>query len=288
VLASHLESEQSLFLQAELRWIDIFVPSVSLRSTSLDGESSLNTSAGVKSAIADWLSLFADVSWFDRYPTFQERYWSDSTFLRTSEIQKEQHAFIRGGFTLYPKSNLEISLTGFQQNVKRAIVFQPAVTAGGSPAISISNIREVVIQGINGSAIIRYHKFEVFGVLTLTRYREVDTLKTLMPDIILAGEASYRDTFFKDKLDAKFGVRSQFYNRQRGMQFDPQTLSYVQNYTSIIGRSTTLDLFMILKIGDAHISLSWQNVLNTLYVFSPIYPMPGGHFRLGVNWVFLD
>jgi hypothetical protein len=72
------------------------------------------------------------------------------------------------------------------------------------------------------------------------------------------------------------------------MQFDPQTLSYVQNYTSIIGRSTTLDLFMILKIGDAHISLSWQNVLNTLYVFSPIYPMPGGHFRLGVNWVFLD
>jgi outer membrane cobalamin receptor len=288
VLASHLESEQSLFLQAELRWIDIFVPSVSLRSTSLDGESSLNTSAGVKSAIADWLSLFADISWFDRFPTFQERYWSDSTFLRTSEIQKEQHAFIRGGFTLYPKSNLEISLTGFQQNVKRAIVFQPAVTAGGSPAISISNIREVVIQGINGNAIIRYHKFEVFGVLTLTRYREVDTLKTLMPDIILAGEASYRDTFFKDKLDAKFGVRSQFYNRQRGMQFDPQTLSYVQNYTSIIGRSTTLDLFMILKIGDAHISLSWQNVLNTLYVFSPIYPMPGGHFRLGVNWVFLD
>jgi hypothetical protein len=259
-----------------------------LRSTSLDGESSLSTGAGVKSAIADWLTLSADVSWFDRFPTFQERYWTDSTFLRASEIQKEQHAFFRGGFTLQAGSNLEISLTGFQRSVKRAIVFQPAVTLGGSPAISISNVREVVIQGINGSAVIRYHKFEVLGVLTLTRYKEVDTLKTLMPDVILAGEVSYRNTFFKDKLDAKFGVRSQFYNRQQGMQFDPQTISYVQNYTSIIGRSTTLDLFTILKIGDAHISLSWQNILNTLYILSPIYPMSGGYFRIGVNWVFLD
>ena len=288
VLASHLESEWSLFIQAELRLINIFVPSVSLRSTSLDGESSLNTGAGVKSAIADWLTLTADVSWFDRFPTFQERYWTDSTFLRTSEIQKEQHELIQGGFTFQAGSNLDISLTGFQRNVKRAIVFQPAVTVGGSPAINISNAREVVIQGINGSAVIRYHKFEVLGVLTLTRYKEVDTLKTLMPDVILAGEVSYRNTFFKDKLDAKFGVRSQFYNRQQGMQFDPQTISYVQNYTSIIGRSTTLDLFMILKIGDAHILLSWQNVLNAPYILSPIYPMPGGHIRLGVNWVFLD
>jgi outer membrane cobalamin receptor len=290
ILASHLESERALFIQAELRLIDIFVPSVSLRSTSLDGESSLSTGAGVKSAIADWLTLFADVSWFDRFPTFQERYWTtnDSTFLRPSKIQKEQHEFIRGGFTLHAGSNLEVSLTGFQRNVKRAIVFQPAVTAGGSPAISISNAREVVIQGMNGSAVIHFHKFEIFGVLTLTRYKEVDTLKTLMPDVILAGEVSYRDTFFKEKLDAKFGVRSQFYNRQRGMQFDPQTLSYVQYNTNMLGRSTTLDLFMILKIGDAHISLSWQNILNAPYILSPIYPMPGRHIRFGVNWVFMD
>ena len=288
VLASHLESERSLFIQAEMRLMDIFVPSVSLRSTSVDGESSLNTGAGVKSMIADWLILFADVSWFDRFPTFQERYWSDSTFLRAREIQKEQHAFIRGGFTLQAGSNLEITLTGFQRNVKRAIVFQPAMTEGGSPAVSISNAREIAIQGINGSAVIRCHKFEVLGVLTLTHYKEVDTLKTLMPDVILAGEVSYRDTFFKDKLDAKFGVRSQFYNRQQGMQFDPQTLSYAQYYASIIGRSTTLDLFMILKIGDAHISLSWQNILNASYILSPIYPMPARYIRIGVNWVFLD
>ena len=287
-LASHLESERSLFLQAELRLIGIFMPSISLRTTSLDGESSLSTGAGVKSAIADWLTLSADVSWFDRYPTFQERYWTDSTFLRASEIQREQHTLIQSGFTLQAGSNFEISLTGFQRTVKRAIVFEPGVTAAGFPAISISNVRKVSIQGINGSTVLRWHKFEVLGVLTLTRYKEVDTLKTLVPNVILAGELSYRDTFFKDKLDAKFGVRSQFYNRQQGMQFDSQTLLYFQNNTSIIGRSTTLDLFMILKIGDAYISLSGRNILNASYILSPIYPMPGRNIRVGVNWVFLD
>jgi outer membrane cobalamin receptor len=288
VLPSHLESEQSLFIQAELRLTNIFVPSVSLRSISLDGVSSLNTGAGLKSAIANWLTISADVSWFDRFPTFQERYWTDSTFLRASEIQKEQHTFFRGGFTLRAGSNLEIGLEGFKRNIDRAIVFRPAMTAGGSPAISISNVQKVAIEGISGSAIFRFHKFEVLGVLTLTNYKEVDTLRTLIPDLIIAGELSYRNTFFNDKLDAKFGVRSQFYNRQESMQFDPQTLSYVQYNTNILGRSTTLDLFMILKIGDAHVSLSWWNILDAKYILSPIYPMPGRSIRVGVNWIFMD
>jgi outer membrane cobalamin receptor len=288
VIASHLESEKSLFMQAEMRLKDIFVPSVSLRSSSLDGESSLGAGAGLKSAVADWLTLFVDVSWFDRFPTFQERYWNDSTFFRTGNIQKEQHEFIRGGFTVRTGTDIEINLSYFQRNVKRAIVFQPAVTIGGTPAISISNVREVAIQGINGSAKIYFHKFEILGVLTLTHYKELDTLRTLIPDIILAGELSYRDTFFKDKLDAKFGVRSQFYNRQRGMQLDPQTLSYYQYNANILGRSTTLDLFMILKIGDAHLTLSWRNILNATYILSPIYPMPGRNIRFGVNWTFMD
>lgn len=288
ILASHLETEQSVFFQAEMPLENFFVPSISLRTIALDGKSSLSTGAGIKSSPAPWLTLFVDVSWFDRFPTFQERYWNDSTFLRAGEIQKEQHAFFQGGFTLQAGSGFEVTLTGFQRNIKNAIVFQPVVTGGGLPAISISNVREVAIQGLNGSATIRWHKFEVFGVLTLTRSQELDTLKTLIPDVILAGEINYRNTFFKDKLDAKFGVRSRFCNRQQGMQFDPQTLSYTENTTSLIGRSTTLDLFMILKIGDAHISLSWRNVLNTLYMLSPVYPLPGRNIRLGVNWVFLD
>jgi outer membrane cobalamin receptor len=288
VLASHFESERSLFIQAEMRLTEVIVPTFSLRSISFDGKSSLSTGAGIKSVITDWLTLSADISWFDRFPTLLERYWNDSTFLRSSEIRKEQHTFLRGGFTFRAGSNLEINLEGFKRNVDNAIVSWPAATTGGSQALSISNVQKVTVQGINGSAIFRFNKFEVIGVLTLTNYKEVDTIKTLIPDLILAGELSYRNTFFNDKLDVKLGVRSRFCERQQSMQFDPQTLSYAQYNTALLGRSTTLDMFMILKIGDAHISVSWNNILDATYMFSPIYPMPGRNIRVGVNWVFLD
>jgi outer membrane cobalamin receptor len=124
--------------------------------------------------------------------------------------------------------------------------------------------------------------------MTLTRYVQSDTVKTFIPDVILAGEASFREKFFKEKLDAKFGIRSRFNNRQQGMQFDPQSLSYIQYQNELLGRSTTFDLFMVLKIGDVHFSLSWNNILNAGYILAPIYPMPGRNVRLGVNWVFMD
>jgi outer membrane cobalamin receptor len=287
-LSRHTESENSIFAQAELKAIDIITPSLSFRSTSLDGENTFNTAAGLRSAAADWLTFFADISWSDRFPTMQERYWKDSTLSRAGTIQKEQHAFIQGGFNVRAGSALQINLAGFQREVKHAIIFQPAVTAYGSAAMKISNVNSVKTIGINGSLVFHWHKFEVLGVMTLSRYTQADTLKTLMPDVILSGELSYRDKLFKEKLDAKFGVRSRFYNRQMGMQFDPQSLAYSQYQTNLLGRSTTLDLFMVLKIGDAHLSLSWNNLLNAQYMFAPVYPMPGRNVRLGVNWVFLD
>jgi len=287
-LPSHIESEKSLFAQAELRLINIFVPSISLRSTSLDGERTSSFGVGVKSVLADWLTLFVDASKYDRFPTIQERYWRDSIFIRSGEIQKEQHAFIQAGININAGSNLKLSLAAFQRTVKNAIIFQPAVTMYSSSAISISNINEVKSLGLNGRILFYWHHFEALGVMTLTRYEQADTVKTLIPNIILTGELSYRGNIIFEHWDGKIGLRSQFFNRQQGMQFDPQTLSYVQYNNNLMGRSTTFDLFLILKIGDAHFSLSWNNILNAGYILAPIYPMPGRNIRLGVNWVFMD
>ena len=288
-LPSHIESEKSLFAQAELRLINIFMPSVSFRSSSLDGENAFNSGIGAKSVLSDWLTLFAGASWYDRFPTIQERYWRDSIIIRTHGINKEQHSFLQAGFNLRAGSDLQMSLSVFQRTIKNAIVFRPTISRNGSSAIGISNINEVKSSGLNGSIVIWWNHFEVFGVMTLMRCVQSDTIKTFIPDVILAGEVSYREKFFKEKLDAKFGIRSHFYNRQQdGMQFDQQTLSYIQDKTDLLGRSTTLDLFMILKIGDVHFSLSWNNVLDAGYILAPLYPMPGRNVRVGVNWVFLD
>jgi outer membrane cobalamin receptor len=292
-LASHIESEWSLSGQAELHLIDIVTPSLTLRSTSLDGHSTLSTGARITSAVADWCSVFADISWFDRFPTFQEQYWrdaKDSTVLPHSTLNKEQHQFVQLGFQVNVGSGVQLHLAAFQRTLNHAIVYQSTVIPwSGASAIKISNVnQEIKSLGLNGSLMIRWNHFEAFGVMTLTRSTQADTLQTLTPDVILSGEISYRGNIIFENWDGKIGLRSRFCNRQQGMQFDSRTLSYLQNTTDIIGRSSTLDLYLILKIGDAHISFSWINILNAQYLFASIYPMPGRQLRFGVNWVFLD
>jgi outer membrane cobalamin receptor len=287
-LPSLVESEKSLFVRAELRLINFFVPSVTLRSTSLGSEHTFSAGVGVKSQLADWLTIFVDASKYDRFPTLQERYWRDSVIVRANGIVKEQHSFIQAGVNIDAGPNLQLTLTGFRRTIKNAIVYQPAVTMYGSSALGISNINEMKSSGLNGRIVFRWHHFEALGVMTLTHCEQSDSVKTFIPDVILSGELSYRGNILFEHWDGKIGLRSRFISRQQGMQFDPQTLSYVEYDADLLGRSTTFDLFMILKIGDAHLSLSWNNILNAGYYLSPIYPMPRTNIRLGVNWVFMD
>jgi len=287
-LPSKIETEHSLFAQAEFHMGKLFVPSVAGGITSINGENSTRSGIGVQSTITDWLTLMADASWYDRFPTLQERYWRDTIVVREKEIRREQHAMIQGGIKLSAGPNLQLELSGFQRTIDQAIVFQPLVLQSGSSGFSISNINRMKVLGLNGRIDFFWSHIEAFGVMTLQRTTQDGLLTTLMPDLILSGELCYRDLFFKEKLEAKFGARSRFLNRQQGMQFDPQSLSYFQSHSDLLLRSTTFDLFMILKIGDAHISLSWNNILNAGYLVSPVYPMPGRNIRLGVNWVFMD
>ncbi len=286
-----IETEKSMFGQVKMELTNVFIPSFFIRSTMVGRLSTQNIGINLKSCPLNWLTLFADFTWYDRFPTFQERFWKDerdSSIMRLNEIQKEKHTFWRAGFNLHFGENLKFHASAYRRLVKDPIVYRPAKLSSGLSAIEICNLDEARIFGITGDATLRWRQFEIFGVLTLMHYKELDSIKTQIPDIIISGEASYRDKFFNDKLDAKFGTRLRFHNRQQSMQFDPRMLSYIQYRENILGLSTTLDLFMILRIGGAHVALSLQNVLNGKYLLAPIYPMPDRHLRIGVHWVFID
>jgi hypothetical protein len=63
---------------------------------------------------------------------------------------------------------------------------------------------------------------------------------------------------------------------------------YEENTETNVGMWTRLDAFAILKVGNAYITLSYENLLDANYTITPVYPMPDRSFRLGVNWVFID
>ncbi len=114
---------------------------------------------------------------------------------------------------------------------------------------------------------------------------------------------AYHNLFFKNKLEVKIGFASRFwtdyyadfyngyYNDFSNRLLDSTTMNY--NYY-IIKSNATLDFFIIGKIDKATFGLTFENLLNRLYITSGIYPYMdrGGLFnvwsRFNITWYFLN
>ena len=278
----------SAFLTSSLRPVDIVEVSLSGRFDKFDNQSAPSFGAGLKVFPVAPVDVFGEYGQSYRFPTFQESSWSDSSILRTSVIGKEKHTFYRAGVEFNLRDAGLLSIAGFDRSIDNAIVFQPAQTRFGSSAVRILNVPNTRTRGIAGSLSIHHGPFAFEGTLLYTRYSEADTVKLLSPDLVASGELSYRHKFFNNALDFKFGIRSHFMNPQRGSTFDPRFTLYREQTSTTAGSWNRLDVFVILKIGDAYITLSYENLLNAKYFITPVYPMPDGTLRFGVNWAFLD
>jgi outer membrane cobalamin receptor len=276
------------FLSSSLRSIEYAVVSVTARFDEFNSKPATSLGAGLKLFPVGPVGAFGEYDQSYRFPTFQESSWADSTILRPAAIEKEKHTFYRVGLELRAGDAGLISIAGYDRSVSNAIIFQPTQTVYGSQAVRILNIPNAHTQGIVGSLHAQAGPFALEGTLILNRYTEVDTVKLLSPNLTMSGELSYRNKFFNNALDVKFGVRSHFMSHQRGMTFNPQLTIYRESTDTTVGSWNRIDLFAILKIGDAYITLSFENLLSANYFITPVYPMPDRIFRLGVNWVFLD
>jgi outer membrane cobalamin receptor len=265
------------------------IPVLSLRWDKINDQSS--SSMGYELRILPGVSdieLSFGYSQSYRYPSFQEASWEDSSIFRSSAIDREKHRYTQAGIMLPFGWRNHLSISAFDRRVDNAILIQPWSTGGGSSAIRIMNIPESHSQGIAARLELALGPLSFQGTMLYTRYKEADSTKTLIPDILLGGELTYRNQFFRNALDAKFGIRSHSANRHQGMNFHPQMMTYTENRSVVIGRWTRLDVFAVLRIGDATVTLAWENLLDANYWITSVYPMPGRGFRLGVNWTFLD
>jgi outer membrane cobalamin receptor len=278
----------SAFLTSSLRPTGYATVSLSARLDDFNNQPATSLGAGLKVFPVSLVGVFGEYGQSYRFPTFQESSWADSTIFRPSAIGKEKHTLFRAGVELHLGDDGLLSVAGYDRSVDNAIIFQPARTASGSRAVRILNVPNTHTRGIVGSLSAHYGPFAFEGTLLYTHYAEADTTKFLSPDLMMSGELSYRNQFFNNALDAKIGVRSRFMNAQNGMTFNPQLVLYREDDDTTVGSWMRLDLFAVLKIGDAYITLSYENLLNASYFITPVYPMPDRTLRFGVNWAFLD
>ncbi len=279
----------SAFVMSTLRPIDHVNVNVTARFDDYNNEGAPSFGAGLKIFPESLIGIFGEYGQTYRFPTFQESSWIDSTILRPAAIEKERHTLYRAGVELRLRNIGFLSVAGFDRNVDNAIVFQSAQTANGSNAVRILNITKTRTRGIVGSLNLLFGPFAIEGTLLYTKYTEGDTTRLLTPDVLLSGELSYRNKFFKDALDAKLGARFHFMNGQHGMTYNPQLMLFTENMAGDdVPSWTRTDLFAVLKIGDAYITISYENLWNANYQITPTYPMPDRTLRFGVNWIFLD
>ncbi len=287
-IGTRSETLSSLFGKTEWKLLSFFTPSAYARTEKLDTESSLSYGLDATLKLGSEFSITAAYSRSYRHPTMQERYWTDSTFFSNADIRKELHEFSQIALHAASRPDIDFSLSFFQRRISDAIVFQPIQTPNVYPSIKVTNVPTINVVGSTVSLTLRAGGFEFFTNVLWMEFKEVDTVKLPFPAWTVMGEASYRDTYFHNALDARIGLRFQFMSRNESMQFVPQTLTYLPSIQTILGSFLTIDLFAIMQLGDAYITLVWENPLNVNHIITPVYPMPSRNFKLGVNWVFID
>ena len=264
------------------------VLSGSARYDRLRGDGGTSYGAAVAIHASPGIRLDVDASRGVRFPTIQELYWQDSLLVRRGTIGMETSKTYRAGLTIDAEMWMTLRVDLLRRDVDHALLLVPDSTASGTAATGLRAVGLLRTEGVTASATIRSAPFAITATGAYLHMTADDARKTLVPEIVLGGELTYQKRFLNGALDAKAGTRIRFTDRYNSTSFVPSALLFPEDTKYLLGRATTLDAFLVVRIGNAHISLAFDNLLNANQLIVPFYPLPKRHVRLGVNWTFLD
>lgn len=110
----------------------------------------------------------------------------------------------------------------------------------------------------------------------------------LFPEITAHGSIYFQGLLAKGALDLKMGLRGMYVSEQTGMSPYDEFGVWIPSAQLRYGRTGSVDLFAVGKIGDAYVHLIWENLTGNQYLLAPVYPMYARNIRFGVSWEFLD
>jgi outer membrane cobalamin receptor len=274
----------SLFAKGEFQPIEKFKVGGYMRNDTYLKKQYLNLGADVHYSIGTGLTLTGGYSESYRLPTFQENYWRDTNILgEINEFNPEKHKLLEVGFNLSWENVIYITTTYFNRNVDGAIIPTPINNGYPNSAFNYTT-NEMNLSGINASGEINIWK--VKGIFNSTIYIKNNSIASHLPRVNILGELFFRDIFFRDHLDLKFGVRGRAISAQKGFQFNSLTISYLPNSNYDLGAGGSLDAFVFGRIGSAVVHIILENVLDNQYAVTTFYPIQDMSLRFGITWEF--
>jgi outer membrane cobalamin receptor len=232
----------------------------------------------------DGLALIGGYSESYRLPTFQENYWRDTTILGdVNNFNPEKHKLLEVGCSFRWKDIVKVRATYFTQSINEAII--PIPTSSNYPALSFRFTNDDInTSGINMSGEIRIWK--VTGIFNSIFFVNHNSVTSYLPIASIIGEIFFKDMFFKDNLDLKFGIRARAISNQKGFEFNSRTLTYLQSSEYELGTGGSIDAFVFGRIGSAIVHIVLENILDNQYLSTKFYPIQDRSLRFGVSWEF--
>jgi outer membrane cobalamin receptor len=287
-LAARSEDYSAANAKATLQAENWLKGAFSTRFEKMRGDNSLSWGVNLESQVIPWLVIWGDQSKSYRFPTIQELFWTDSALTRSTSLTKETHSLLQVGIRLQSGS-MDFDLRAFKRRVENAIVIRPWTQQDGRMGLSISSAPVIDYVGGTAGLRLRVWNLEIAGNLTFTDTKEQGNLRLIVPRITSVSELSFRDQFVGGALDLKTAIRLKAVSHHDGLQFNPQLLAYSQqNVLSEMPGFTTVDFYSVARLGDAYLTLVWENPFNVNTIVVPFYPLMSRNIKLGVNWVFTD
>jgi outer membrane cobalamin receptor len=253
------------------------------------------TSYGMKATVKliEGLGLFAEYARAYRHPTMQEYHWvippeATARYHSSARPHAERHKNWHIGIDVSIAHAIYLSAVAFIRTLYDAIIFHPLAATSLFPAAALENISHTSLEGVQTDVRISYWKLSLAAAATLINFQQEGMRRDPFPRLVTSTEVTYRDTLFDGALEGVIGTRLVSMSKQDGMQYNPRFDFFLRQTDVQLGAWSRLDLYTVLRLGSAYLTLSWRNALGIDYLITPTYPMPGSEVTLGVNWMFLD
>jgi len=220
-----------------------------------------------------------------------ERYFVTQNFVGNPGLKTETDKTLKVTAMIRLADAFSLSVEPYARFVEDPIRFQADPSSYNSspayPEITVSNLGNRKIYGVDASIKIAYWMLTADGMLNFTDDRMDGSQQHILPGIFGSGELYLHDVLFTGHLNLKIGIRGQFESKFNGEEFYPEALIYYPGTLNTFGPSGSSDIFVQAKIGDAVLYITIFNITGQTYVLSPVYAAMNTNLVLGVNWEFL-
>lgn len=238
----------------------------------------------------------------NKLPTYQQFYldkyiYGQNVFHHVPNVKKEQLTNYSAGAVL-ESDFVRLNVEYYHNSVKDAIY--NSVSNSINIFFGDNNYES---QGLNANLKLNVLNFELDVNASHGLSEDIFYVNRTSPKTSGNVSLSYHNLFFRNKLEVKIGITSRFwsefysgYFKGYYNDFENRLLdTAVSSYETVkINPNATLDFFIIGKINKATFGLTFENLLNRLYITSGIYPYQnrGGLLnvisRFNITWYFLN